>query len=370
MIQDRHMINQKAFKSLDTVTILRAISCLIIITIHAPLPASLIHAPLGITIATIGFTGIYAFFFLSGYILGKRYLEKKYSLSLSGILTFYWKRLKKIAPLYFIILFILYFLTPENTPGKTQEFIRLLLFIAPEKIHLSGGSYLWFISTIMQMYLLAPIGFALIKILNHQTIRFRICLFAAVLLFGGLIKWFALPNFSYEFTTQSWTLNLYIFLLGMTFSTIKKNVSVSFKLALGIFSFIIIASFLPFTGVLSTTSPSLKLAFQTILIPSLSYLLMASILAFYPLKIPVKTISPLLFFQIVGIFSYEIYLLHQPILNFLNLPCFWQCTPFMFVANIVVVLLISLAIASLLRLLKDIFCGLFKQKIVEKIDKK
>lgn len=355
------MINNKAFKTLDTVTILRAISCLIIITIHAPLPASIIHTPIGTTITTVGFVGIYAFFFLSGFILGKRYLENKYSISRKGILAFYFRRLKRIVPLYYIVVFYLFYFSPVGMPQKLQEIIRLLTFTASDKIQISNGSYLWFISTIMQMYLVAPLGFAVLKFISRKTPAFRFYLFITILFLGSVIRSIAVPFASYEFITQSIGLNLYIFLSGMLFSSFKKDIKISGKLYFGFLSFIFIAIFFSFANIISGSSQISKLVYQTAVIPSISFLLIALILSIFPFTIPVHAFSPWLILQTIGVFSYEIYLLHQPVLNFLNLPCFLSCSPLNFIANIAVVTIISLMIAVGIRMVISFTYTLLKK---------
>lgn len=352
---------RRSFPYLDTVTILRGVACLIIVTIHAPLPVSLIHAPIGIAITSIGFIGIYGFFFLSGFILGKRYLENKYTVSGKGILLFYWKRFKKIAPLYYLVLLYVFILTPPSVPDRTLELIRLLTFTAPEKLHLYSSGYLWFISTIMQLYLAAPLGFIALKFINKQTVRFRICLFALILLIGAVIRSLLLPSSSYEFISQSWVLNMYIFLGGMVLASFRGNVSISRLWRGGIIFFITIAFYFSFANVVSLGTQTSRLMYQIIIIPSVSFLLTSLILVSFPDKKSAENLSkapssavvffPLFFiFQIIGIFSYEIYLLHQPIFTRLNLPCFWQCTPLIFMTNIAVVTAISLVSAAGLRL--------------------
>lgn len=335
---------------LDTVTILRGIAALIIITIHAPLPASQINAPVGITIATTGFIGIYAFFFLSGFILGKRYLEGKYTVSFHGILTFYWKRFRKIAPLYYLVVLYIFFQAPSTTLEKIPELIRLFTFTASEKIRLSPASYLWFISTIMQMYIIAPFGFIGLDFLKKKTLRFRILLSVSVLILGAVIRTVFIPYSHYEFITQSLLMNIYIFLLGMTVSSWYKKISISPLWQVSIILFTAITFYLSLASVLTTNIQTIKLLHQTVIIPSLSYILFALILSIFPAKISVKTYFPLFTFQIIGIFSYEIYLLHQPVFNRLNLPCTSTCTPLIFITNIAIATAISLVLASGLRL--------------------
>lgn len=335
---------------LDVVTILRGIAALIIITIHAPLSTSQINAPVGTAIATIGFIGIYTFFFLSGFILGKRYLENKYTLSGRGIIYFYWKRFKKITPLYYLVVLYIFFQIPSFTQN-ISELIRLLTFTASEKIQLPFASYLWFISTIVQMYIIAPAGFSGLNFLKKKTLRFNILLSAFIFLFGALIKTIFVFYFPYEFTAQSVFANIYIFLFGMSLSPWYKKLSIPHLWRVFIILFTAVFFYFSLASAVTTNIPTIKLIHQIVIIPSISYILFALILSVFPLKIPVKTYSPFFIFQLIGIFSYEIYLLHQPIFNRLNLPCSWQCTPLMFITNIMMVTTFATALAAGLRLI-------------------
>lgn len=99
-----------------------------------------------------GGSGIHAFIFVSGYGLG---LSRS-----TDWVTFYEKRFKKVLIPYYIgitLIFLLNLLLPVYTDGWQAYLSHLLLYkMFVETYNISFGGHFWFISTIVQVYLLFP----------------------------------------------------------------------------------------------------------------------------------------------------------------------------------------------------------------------
>lgn len=277
-------------KTFDFVNVLRGVACIMIIAVHAPLSDSPFASSLRLVTAITTHLAIGCFFLLSGFVLGKGYLGGKYSLSVKGILLFYWKRLKRIAPLYYLVIFYLFLKTPADVPSRTGYFFRYLSFTATPATQIYSSGYLWFISTLMQLYLLAPLGFFMLRKLKvlslslQRIVLLSVLLFDAVFIYGIVTTGILIHMYAY------WFINVPVFLTGMLLSLCIHRTSQH-----------------------------------------------APVLLF-----------PLLFLSLVGSFSYEIYLLHQPIFSQLNLACF-PCTPFFFSRNVFLVVGIAFAGSALFR---------------------
>lgn len=283
-------------KTFDAINVLRGIACIMIIAVHAPLSDSLLALWIRSVTATTTHLAIGIFFLISGFVLGKGYLGGKYSLSVKGILLFYWKRFKRIAPLYYLVIFYLFLRTPTGLPSRIDYFFRYLSFTATPTTQIYSSGYLWFVSTLMQLYLLAPIGFFLLHKLKASPLSLQRIVLLVVILFDAV--------FIYGITTTGilfhmyayWFINVPVFLTGMLLSLFVHKTS----------------------------------------------------------QHAVVFLFPLWLLSLVGVLSYEIYLLHQPIFSYLNLACY-PCTPFVFSRNVLVVLGIAFAGSALFRLISSHF---------------
>lgn len=255
-----------------------------IIAVHAPLSDSLLGSWVTSLSLLTSHIAIVIFFLISGFVLGKGYLGGKYRLSKKDILLFYWKRFKRIAPLYYLVIFYLFLRPPTDVPGRIDYFFRYLSFTATPTTQIYSSGYLWFISTLMQLYLLAPIGFFILHKLKvlplslQRIVLLVVILCDAVFIYGIVATGILIQMYAY------WFINVPVFLTGMLLSLFVYK------------------------------------TFQRMRV----------------------FLFPLWILSLVGSFSYEIYLLHQPIFSYLNLACF-PCTPFFFSRNVVVVLGIAFA---------------------------
>lgn len=156
--------------------------------------------------------GVWIFFTLSGYLMGKAFFTGRYHFSRKGILHFYRNRLLRIAPLYyFAILLSVLFLHPDALlPAKLKILIIELLF--DYEGTRAGGviGLLWSVATEMQFYLMVPVA---AFFLSKAASRFSVLPVAAIALVFGLAYRLAVAHFA-GIDGPVWVVTVYCPLLG------------------------------------------------------------------------------------------------------------------------------------------------------------
>jgi peptidoglycan/LPS O-acetylase OafA/YrhL len=164
--------------------------------------------------------GVWMFFTLSGYLMGKGFVTGRHSIDREGLKKFYRNRVLRIFPIYFISIFLVaVFVNPTyldfRNPGAIQSLLDASLFDQQE-----GGviGALWSVSTEFQFYLLAPVLFLLLsKCFARISTRAAGAVALCVLL--ASIKYSILkhsPGLWYSRVYIPLLLNLDCFIVGMT----------------------------------------------------------------------------------------------------------------------------------------------------------
>ena len=102
--------------------------------------------------------GVWIFFVLSGYLMGKGFFGGRYALDRKGIFQFYGNRILRIAPIYWSAILIVAAIQargvfqPDNLPG----FVSSLLFFQSIDLPFVVIGALWSVQTEMGFYLAAP----------------------------------------------------------------------------------------------------------------------------------------------------------------------------------------------------------------------
>jgi len=163
--------------------------------------------------------GVWMFFSLSGYLMGKGFVTGRHSTDRNGLLKFYFNRVRRIVPVYLIAIFLVMALVkPElfdlRTEGPRNSLLSSILLD-----NAGGGAIgaLWSVSTEFQFYLLAPFMFLLLWPLRDRP-RFLIALGCVVLAAFCFTK-FAILNSHHElwisYIYTPLIPNLDCFLVGM-----------------------------------------------------------------------------------------------------------------------------------------------------------
>lgn len=126
--------------------------------------------------------GVWIFFILSGYLIEKGFYNNKYETDWKGIINFVFRRFLRIAPMYYLFLLIV-FLFVNQASFFDKNIFSLVFFYSNYRPALSVQTgLLWFVSTIFQLYILAPViyKFVLSHIKSHHL------LFIGLIVIGGL----------------------------------------------------------------------------------------------------------------------------------------------------------------------------------------
>jgi peptidoglycan/LPS O-acetylase OafA/YrhL len=147
----------------DPLMALRALACLLVLMGHYFLvvfPFTGAGFPRG-TMVLLGSSpwgGVWVFFTLSGFLMGKGFATGRYSLDGPGMRAFLRNRLIRIAPVYYCGLLLV---TIFRYPAMLQwhnlwMFLEVCLFDFRGDLPINSIAALWSVSTEMQFYLLVP----------------------------------------------------------------------------------------------------------------------------------------------------------------------------------------------------------------------
>jgi peptidoglycan/LPS O-acetylase OafA/YrhL len=263
------------------------------------------------------------FFLISGYLISTIISEKLKNKSFS-IIEFYERRIKRIAPLYFLIIFIsipfaIFLLLPHQLTDFSQSIVASLFFLSNyffyfemdyfnPFVEYSPLIHTWSLSVEEQFYLFFP---ALLILLNKFNNKIKICCLSILavisMYYCYLISETNISLAFYSSLSRAWEL---LFGVILSFVTIKK-VNTKQKYLLNILGLISLFSlFIIFFGAIKFKHPG-PFTILPIILTSIIILIAdkASILNKI-LKIP--------FLIHIGILSYSLYMIHQPIIAFIK----------------------------------------------------
>lgn len=161
-----------AIKSADPLLTLRGFACLIVLIGHATItvfpPANLAELVQSKDpfhwLMPCPWVGVWIFFVLSGYLMGKGFYAGRYELNREGIFRFYLNRLLRIAPVYWLAILIVAIASrPDVFEGNNLfGLISSLLFFQQTEMPFTVIGALWSVQTEMGFYLIAPFFFVAI----------------------------------------------------------------------------------------------------------------------------------------------------------------------------------------------------------------
>jgi peptidoglycan/LPS O-acetylase OafA/YrhL len=160
-------------QSFDPLLTLRAFACVMVLVGHgmgfaflAPVLKPLVATKNLIWLLTSSpEAGVWIFFTLSGYLIGKGFYTGRYMPTPASVAHFYRNRILRIVPLYWTILtvFSLIAIPSIFAPHNLSAFINMLFFNVDGRLPYMPIGALWSISTEMQFYMAAPLIFILIQ---------------------------------------------------------------------------------------------------------------------------------------------------------------------------------------------------------------
>ncbi len=154
------------------------------------------------------------FFVLSGYLLVLPWSkdgEERFC-SLSGILTFYWRRFLRLIPAYYAAYLMAHWLT-----DSTESLVDHLLF-------LNCSGHLWFLQQEVLFYILAPFLMLILAFLKKKG-KFPNLLLAILLFVAAHFaqKYLRVNVFYLMGNGKKQSFRLGIFLMGMAFGYVQKS---------------------------------------------------------------------------------------------------------------------------------------------------
>lgn len=159
---------------------IRFIAASVVIISHIELINHLLGDELFISlksVVVIGRLGVILFFVLSGFLITYLLLEEEKKKGIISIKQFYMRRIMRIWPLYYLLLFFSFFIFHKYLPSRLVEldyvkyvgknFLLYLLFIPNIAVHVFprvwGMIQTWSIGVEEQFYLIWPLLFLLFK---------------------------------------------------------------------------------------------------------------------------------------------------------------------------------------------------------------
>lgn len=176
------------------------------------------------------------FFFLSGYLAARTLLKQK--LTVSSLCRFYFKRILRIVPSYFLVLFISFialkqYLAPSGWSYLTHMALftgnswPTVTFFGNPAWYMNTNAPLWFVSVLFQFYLVSPLIYVCIKLGRKTPWR----TFASTIAVGLFVRYILLTHaipwvYAYDFQIFRLSLfgNLIFFVPGMALAFVKPAV--------------------------------------------------------------------------------------------------------------------------------------------------
>ncbi|MGD1912086.1 MAG: acyltransferase family protein [Rivularia sp. (in: cyanobacteria)] len=201
--------NTNKSNRLDTLLALRGFGCLMVVTIHcAPPRKSIIDNGLDLSwlMFSHGAIAVWIFFVLSGYLMGKAFYTKRYSVDVAGVINFWRNRALRIFPLYyFAVLILSIFVYPAVLKFYNWGYLfRLFTFTYHPYITfqtIKFNDVFWSLSTEVQFYILVPFIYTLIH--NRLNTQKKIFVAGSLIIVPTLILRFLIwTSFQTEITQE------------------------------------------------------------------------------------------------------------------------------------------------------------------------
>ncbi|MEL7243687.1 MAG: acyltransferase [Cyanobacteria bacterium J06573_2] len=231
---------------LDALHALRGFACLMVVVIHcAPPRKSIIYDDVDLSwlLFSHGAIAVWIFFILSGYLMGKVFYTKRYTIDIAGVTKFWRNRALRIFPLYyFAVLILSIFVYPEILKFLNWGYLlRICTFTYHPYISFDVVKFndvFWSLSTEVQFYLIIPFVYSLIQNrlnLNNQKKVFIVGLLVIILslIFRSLL-WISFHQeitqdmgYAFKYWYTPLITNLDLFICGFLINPLIQNCKLS-----------------------------------------------------------------------------------------------------------------------------------------------
>jgi peptidoglycan/LPS O-acetylase OafA/YrhL len=287
-------------------------------------------------IFTSPWSGVWIFFILSGFLMGKSFFTHRYDISGKGIKKFYLNRMIQIFPIYYLCIFIVsVFIHPEILKiSNLENLFRLLTFTNDSELNMNINGALWSLSTEIQFYILAPF---LVILMHYLSIKFNLFVIVILLSSYGILERFILFLIG-GLDFQFWNIYIYkplysnldLFLFGIFINIlIDKIIKTNFinkynsriSAILFYLAFIIVIFLNNYIGYQTFIVNDLEISkFFIFIMPTLTAILLIYIISYIEIKDILNNINnvKMTFTHFFGILTFPIYVWHEPILHQVN----------------------------------------------------
>ncbi|MGV1757633.1 acyltransferase family protein [Rhizobium sp. A22-96] len=206
----------------DPLLTLRALACFMVVFGHGlPLVFLPTERPLKLSVWPLmgsAWPGVWVFFVLSGYLMGKGFYSGRYGLSKERVWSFYINRCRRIVPMYYTVLFLTAVL---SVPGiyllaNLWEIVALVTFSQQNGAGMPIVAALWSVQTEVAFYALVPLLFGGISIAAKRL--HPIAIICALLVLGFVYRGAAVQLDSGGWVPRALVplvANIDLFLIGM-----------------------------------------------------------------------------------------------------------------------------------------------------------
>lgn len=203
---------------LDALLALRGLACLMVVVAHCNPPRSFLvyhEFDLSWILFSAGGVAVRIFFCLSGYLMGKAFYTRRYTLDRSGIFNFWRNRALRVFPLYYFSLFAtsLFVYTDLWKLENWKHVLRIVAFTYDQTVPIAFNGALWTLSTEVQFYLIVPFLFIFFRdrVRNKQQILLDALILAGGSLFLRVFLWFIIQaNFSPDEAAIAFVRHVYV----------------------------------------------------------------------------------------------------------------------------------------------------------------
>ena len=231
---------------LDALLALRGFACLMVVTIHcAPPRKSIIYNDIDLSwlMFSHGAIAVWIFFVLSGYLMGKVFYTKRYTVDIAGVIKFWRNRALRIFPLYyFAVLILSIFVYPEILKFSNWGYLlRVCTFTYHPYVSFEAVKFndvFWSLSTEVQFYLIVPFIYSLIqKRFNNQkrVLIAGLSIIVATLILRSLL-WISFQTeitqemgYAFKYWYTPLITNLDLFICGFLLNGLIQNHKLSFN---------------------------------------------------------------------------------------------------------------------------------------------
>lgn len=171
----------------DMQFVLRGIASIGIVLFHVAMAQRVTDAFTGTILTTVVHASLRVFFFLSGYTIYWYFASRSWQISPLSLMRFYIERVRRIAPL-FVAACIVVYVTSRNEPLAFETYIHIVSFtISPTNVPIRYG-YLWFVSTLMQWYILAPFVYMMLSVLHRMRPLVSVITIGIIIVTGIVVR--------------------------------------------------------------------------------------------------------------------------------------------------------------------------------------